>query len=115
MRRAAATVLATAALTAGLGLPGAGVAFAAVGDPAEMEYPGTTTPPGQVLDRDEEAAVGGTTTTRTRTRPRAVTSTRATLPFTGGELVLVATAGAGAVGAGAALVVASRRRGPQSA
>ena len=113
MRRAAANTLATVALTAGLGLTGAGVASAAVGEPAEMEYPGTTTPPGAVLDQDEEAATGGTTTTRSRVR--SVTSSRATLPFTGGELVVLVTAGAGAVGAGAALVVATRRRGPQSA
>ena len=40
--------------------------------------------------------------------PPSVTPT--TLPFTGGEVVLAGLAGAGAVAAGAAMVVAGRRR-----
>ncbi len=128
MRRAAATVLATAALTAGLGLPGAGIALADVGGQETVTYPGQTTPPGAVLPATQNNAVlpatqnnavlpatqnntGGRTTTR---KPRVVRDTRATLPFTGGELVALVSVGAGAVGAGAALVVATRRRRPQS-
>lgn len=38
-------------------------------------------------------------------------STPATLPFTGGDVVLVGLAGAGAVATGTVLVVAARRRG----
>lgn len=37
-------------------------------------------------------------------------NTPATLPFTGGELVLLSLAGAGAIAGGVALVVAGRRR-----
>jgi hypothetical protein len=44
-----------------------------------------------------------------RTTP-STTSTPATLPFTGGEVVLIAAAGAAAVAAGAGLVVGGRRR-----
>ena len=108
MRRAAATVLATAALTAGLCGPGVAVASAnIVGDSQTVQYPGSVAPGGNVLP-DRQAGNG--TTTRAR-----VSDDRATLPFTGGELVALVTAGAGAVGAGAALVVATRRRSPQSA
>lgn len=38
-------------------------------------------------------------------------STPATLPFTGGDVVLVGLAGAGAVATGTVLIVAARRRG----
>jgi len=39
----------------------------------------------------------------------------ATLPFTGGEVLLIGLAGGGAVAAGAVLVVAARRRGVTAA
>lgn len=42
-------------------------------------------------------------------------STPSTLPFTGGESVLLGLAGAGAVAAGTVLVVAARRRGVTAA
>ena len=109
MRRAAATVLATAFLGLGLGGPAAGVAAAAtVGADQTAQYPGTVAPGGQVQNNRP------TTTPVRTTRPR-VADTRRTLPFTGGEVVALVTVGAGAVGAGAALVVATRRRSPQSA
>lgn len=58
-------------------------------------------------------AVLPTTITRPVEAPRTEVRsavTPATLPFTGGELVLLSTAGAAAVAGGAALVVAGRRR-----
>jgi hypothetical protein len=42
--------------------------------------------------------------------PTAVQGERVTLPFTGGEIVLMTLVGGGALGAGAAFVVAGRRR-----
>jgi hypothetical protein len=42
--------------------------------------------------------------------PTVVEGEHATLPFTGGELVLMTTVGAGALGAGAAFAIAGRRR-----
>jgi hypothetical protein len=43
-----------------------------------------------------------------------VAGSPATLPFTGGEIVLISAAGAAAVAAGAALVVGGRRRSTAS-
>lgn len=64
--------------------------------------------------RDPYTGVLPTTLTRTNGSPTGVLSGTAnrpsTLPFTGGELVLLATAGASAVGGGVALAVAGRRR-----
>lgn len=42
--------------------------------------------------------------------PTVVQGERITLPFTGGEIVLMTVAGAGALGAGTAFVIAGRRR-----
>jgi hypothetical protein len=42
--------------------------------------------------------------------PTEVLPERSTLPFTGGEIVLMTLAGSGAIGAGTAFVVAGRRR-----
>jgi hypothetical protein len=108
MRRAAASVLATTFLGLGLGGPAAGVAAAAVvGADQTAQYPGSVAPGGEVQN-DRQTV----TPVRTTTRPRA---DNRQLPFTGGELVAIVSVGAGAVGAGAALVVATRRRSPQSA
>lgn len=113
MRRAAATALATTFLGLGLGGPGAGIAAAAtVGADQTVQYPGSVAPGGQVQDNRQQPAPAAVKARTTRPR---VADTRQTLPFTGGELVAIVTVGAGAVGAGAALVVATRRRGPQSA
>jgi hypothetical protein len=116
MRRAAATVLTTTLLGLGLGGPAAGVAAATVGADQTVQYPGTVAPGGEVRNnrptvRDNQPAAAPVART---TRPR-VADSRQTLPFTGGELVALVAVGAGAVGAGAALVVATRRRSPQSA
>lgn len=42
--------------------------------------------------------------------PTEVAGEKATLPFTGGEIVLMTLAGAGAIAGGTAFVVAGRRR-----
>jgi hypothetical protein len=43
-------------------------------------------------------------------RPPEVQGERATLPFTGAEIVLMTVVGGGALGAGTAIVIAGRRR-----
>lgn len=78
-------------------------------------YSGTCTEPPAVLDQEfTPAAETPTTTTTTTTQTRASVTppaeTPATLPFTGGELVLVSAVGIGALAGGTALVVAGRRR-----
>lgn len=68
-------------------------------DPGSGEAPdGGTANPG-----------GGTST------PSGGTSNPSTLPFTGGELILMTAIGAGALAGGTALVVAGRRRGSSPA
>lgn len=69
-------------------------------------YSGSCVEPTKVLPTTLEAPA-------TDVRSRAVVDTGAspsTLPFTGGELVLVSALGAAAVAGGTALVVAGRRR-----
>jgi hypothetical protein len=61
------------------------------------------------LDRDETAPVEPTAVKSTGVESQSVSSPT-TLPFTGGEVVLLTGLGAGALAAGAALVVAGRRR-----
>lgn len=56
----------------------------------------------------QNPAAGGTTTGGTS---GGTATTPSTLPFTGGELVLMTAIGAGALAGGTALVVAGRRRG----
>jgi hypothetical protein len=63
-----------------------------------------------VLSGTTTKAPAGTAATTTRTSPSVPARTPATLPFTGGEVVLVAAAGAAAVAAGASLVLGGRRR-----
>lgn len=88
-------------------------------------YSGTCTEPTEVLNETlttpsdvgaavagEGAGAGGLGRTQVTT-PAAVTP--ATLPFTGGELVLVSTLGLAAVAGGVGLVVAGRRRAADSA
>jgi hypothetical protein len=58
----------------------------------------------------EDTAVQPTVLQRSDVRPASTTSTPSTLPFTGGEVVLIAVAGAAAVAAGTAMVVTGRRR-----
>ncbi len=67
---------------------------------------------GQAGVDDEQAGVddGQTEVDDGQTEVNARSTPAETLPFTGGEIALGVLAGAGAVGAGAALVVAARRR-----
>jgi hypothetical protein len=65
----------------------------------------------------DTAVLSGTTTkapagaaATTRTSPSVQARTPASLPFTGGEVVLIGVAGAAAVAAGAGLVLGGRRR-----
>lgn len=95
------------ALTAGALLVGSPVALAQTAD-----YPGTgeSVLPTVVNQAPEVGANAGTGTgvlDTGATRP-------STLPFTGGEIVLITAAGAAAVAAGTAMVVGGRRRSTTS-
>jgi hypothetical protein len=57
-----------------------------------------------------DTAVGGVVVTAPGTAPTRTGAAPSTLPFTGGEVVLIAAAGAAAVAAGAAMVAGGRRR-----
>ena len=57
------------------------------------------------VDEDEDDAVGGGNTAG------GSTTSAATLPFTGGEITLIALAGTAALGGGIALTAAGRKRG----
>ena len=109
MRTTARLSVATAALGV-LTVAGAPAALAQT-----AEYPGTTDTGTQdtgvlsgVTTRGQAPAApaspGRSTVTNGRTAPSS-------LPFTGGEVVLIAAAGAAAVAAGAGMVVGGRRRG----
>lgn len=74
-------------------------------------YSGTCTEPPRVLNETVTPPAqppASDTAVRGSRVPSAATPT--TLPFTGGELVLVSTLGLGALVGGTALVVAGRRR-----
>jgi hypothetical protein len=123
--RVRSTSLASAAASAGLLVLLAGAPAAAQVCDA---YSGSCTPVTGVLPTNQGTGTGdtgggstvgggngaGNAGTGTVVRGSAgngqVGGAPATLPFTGGELVLVSLAGAGAVAAGAGLVVAGRRR-----
>ena len=77
-----------------------------------------------VVNPPESGGTGGTGTAGNGTGPAtggqgsgvagtvsSRSSTPATLPFTGGDVVLVGLAGAGAIATGTVLIVAARRRG----
>jgi hypothetical protein len=66
-------------------------------------------PPVVVADTDTDTG-NGTVSERSSTSPSATS-----LPFTGGEVVLLSVLGAGALAAGTALVVAGRRRSSTTA
>ncbi len=104
MRRTA-KVLSGAALVGGLCL---GFAPAASAQVACDGY-GQTCPvvSGDQMTRDTGGAVNARTT--------PTTGGPSTLPFTGGDIVLLSLAGAAAVAGGAALVAAGRRREPNAA
>lgn len=83
------------------------------------EYTGTEDTSVQdtsVQDTTVQDTTAQDTTTTSSANPPAVqarttpASTPSTLPFTGGEVVLIAAAGTAAVAAGAGLVVGGRRR-----
>ena len=95
MRRQLATTAVLAGTLVTGSLIGTGVAYA--DDPNTCEAYSTECPP-EVLP---------TTITKA---PVEVEGNSATLPFTGGEVVLMSIVGIGAIGAGTAFVVAGRRR-----
>lgn len=101
MRRTA-QLAGAAGMIAALGLAGAPLAYAqAACAPGSTysDYAGRCLPANEVADRGGAEPAGG-----------GSGSGASTLPFTGGELVLVALGGAVAVAGGTALVVAARRR-----
>ena len=57
-------------------------------------------------------SVAPTTISKPDVKGTTITKAPSSLPFTGGEFALMATAGVVALGGGTALVVASRRRRP---
>ena len=95
--RTASRFVATAFLAAGISVSGAS-AVLAQDDCAYV--PTACETPTEILPTTKDRV---DSTVNNRTNPE-------TLPFTGGEIALGVLAGAGAVGAGAALVVAARRR-----
>ena len=103
-----------AAVTLASGLAvGSAVAFAATTAPptarsARTTCPTTTTP--TVPTTDARARSGRRPPLKPDVKGTTLTKEPASLPFTGGEFALMATAGAVALGGGTALVVASRRR-----
>lgn len=88
------------ALTAALGVAGAAPAAA---QEACDAYSGGCTEPPRVLPTTVTRGSAGTAVSPTAETP-------STLPFTGGEVVLLSALGAAAVAGGTALVVAGRRR-----
>lgn len=103
IRRAAAIGSLSLIAIVGLGAPASAVCDA---------YSGTCTEPPAVLDTELNAPTSTDTVVRGSVAPTgtapAVTPT--TLPFTGGELVLLSTLGVAALTGGAVLVAAGRRR-----
>lgn len=103
MRSRTATAAVLLAVSGAVGVIGAAPA-AAVCD----AYSGSCTEPPSVLP----SVLTSTPATAVRS---STTRTPSSLPFTGGELVLVSVAGVAAVGGGIALVAAGRRRSSDSA
>lgn len=71
----------------------------------------------QVRDREQETPVDATRVGSDATEVRSTVNARTqpeTLPFTGGEVVVLTLIGGAAVVGGAALVVAGRRRAPSA-
>lgn len=98
--RTASRLLATAVVAAGISISGASAALAqedCAYVPTSCEEPTEVLPTAETRVESEVDA---------RTTPAEAD----TLPFTGGEVAVAALVGVGAVGAGAALVVAARRR-----
>lgn len=96
------SLLASGALAVALAGPAAAVCEAYSG--------GCTEPPGVLPTTLTDGTTDSTTTTTNSTSNRVGAGTPSTLPFTGGEVVLVSVAGAAAIAGGGALVVAGRRR-----
>ena len=95
--RTASRFIATAVVAAGISVSGASAALAQ----QDCAYvPSSCETPAEVLPTQQNRVE---TEVNARTEP-------ATLPFTGGEVAFASVVGAGAVAAGAALVVAARRR-----
>ena len=93
MRRIVSTVALTGGLLAGA-VVAPGLALAA---PDDCESYSATCPPTEVQGVKH-------------TKPEVSGTNSSTLPFTGGEIALLAVTGIAAVGAGAVLVTAGRRR-----
>jgi hypothetical protein len=103
------TLLTGAALAGGISLLGAPAAFAK--EPVACDAYAQTCPPVRGETTPSVSGTKGGVSVVTTTR----TSTPSTLPFTGGDVVLISVLGAAAVAGGAALVVAGRRRGVATA
>ena len=93
-------------MTVGKSLAALGVAAAFVAGPATLAFADTTTCDAY---SGECTTVEGTKVTRTPTTT-TVEGNQSTLPFTGGEIVLMSLAGGAAIGGGVVLVAAGRRR-----
>ena len=105
---AAGTLLLTCGLVTGIASPALAVCDAYSGNcasPAPTVLPTAPTGGGSTVEIDDDTTQAGTggggSTTSNNAR---------TLPFTGGELVLLTAVGAGALAGGTALVVAGRRK-----
>ena len=101
----AATVVAASWVALGLSSPALAVCDAYSGgcpSPTSSPIRGGDGGAGTGTDTDGDSDPGGS--------GAGTTSNPSTLPFTGGELVLMTAIGAGALAGGTALVVAGRRR-----
>ena len=101
----AATVVAASWVALGLSSPALAVCDAYSGgcpSPTPSPIRGGDGGAGTGTDTDGEGDPGGS--------GAGTTSNPSTLPFTGGELILMTAIGAGALAGGTALVVAGRRR-----
>ena len=97
--RTASRFVATAIVAAGISVSGASAALAQ----DDCAYvPSSCETPTELLPTK--------TSVQTEVNARTDVAEPATLPFTGGEIAVASVVGAGAVAAGAALVVAARRR-----
>ena len=106
----AATVVAASWVALGLSSPALAVCDAYSGgcpSPTPSSIGGGGGGAGTGADTDGEVDAGGS---GAGTDTGGTTSNPSTLPFTGGELVLMTALGAGALAGGTALVVAGRRR-----
>ena len=104
MRTTRRLAVVSAVVGGGLLLAGPAVAQQADQYPADRPIGGSIEQPASDVDEDTDSAGGGETVVS------GSSGGAASLPFTGGEVTLIALAGAAALGGGIALTAAGRKR-----